>query len=842
MSIEQAATSYLARQQQVAPGYAVCAFALVLWRQVLQGKYWLTLGALSILFFYLLLSSLLGQGVERFLAYNLQATLGADTQVTVRRTWQEPELTWIRAHSDSHSLQSQYRVTLSHQSHHQPVLLKAVDSNYPLQGDIHISLSKALNTQRVQQGPSRGEVWLEPRLAVALAAELGDTIMLGGTQLRVSALLQLEPDRILEGFGSDMRAMVSDASLRPEQLTPHFSRALMLHTRLSEEEITRFQSSSPTAQIVSKSLNNYPLAKVWERVQNFLGLLSLIIVLLSVLILWLCSQVQIQPLKKSVSVLLACGMSRRMLPVLAIIAGAMILMLSLLPALILSLLASHGVSHIAQVYIDGFSLQWQWQDLLAACALATVVYVFIALPVWLSLLQGDIRLLLEQRTEPKRWRWLAMLSPVGLLAALVVNYTDNWLLSGMLLSGLGVCVLLVLFVTWLVLRFGGYLLPSSWVLSKFSLLLLRKRMSVKLVQITALGLSVTLLLLCFNMGRDVTSMLSLYLYQNQGNVFVSRADDEQKAALESFVGRYQGHIKEMKPFQLAQVTHINGIAILARDVQPSDTLRRLEQPVNLHWRAQAPENVQITQGTWTDAFAQTGVSVDQEVFEDLALSMGDRVQLVVGSESVEASVTAVHRYKPGGSSVTFWFVLQQSRPPSAAEPIYHMGGVELNAQGVAAIGALWRAHPQLRLVTVDALLEKIRAQVQALITLVLSYAAFIVLLSNLLMVAAIQTHMEKDQIRNGLLLSFGLSPTQGLKILLFEWLMVTLIPALCAVGAIYSFIDAFYQQNLAMPYQGSLIMMLAEALAIALVVAVSGILLSRKQLRSSAMELLNEGG
>ncbi|MCF2909548.1 hypothetical protein L1285_14580 [Pseudoalteromonas sp. DL2-H2.2] len=823
------------------PYNALIVFTAVLWRQVLQGKYWLTLCALCLLFFYLLLSSLLGQGIERFLAHNLQATLGADTQVTVRRDWQQSELEWIRSHGRAYSLQSQYRVTVSHRERHQQVQLKAVDNDYPLQGDIHISLSKGLNTKPVQTGPQPGEIWLEPRLAAALAAELGGTITLGETQLRVGALLLLEPDRVLEGLGSDMRAMVSESSLSAAKLTPHLNRALMLHNALPKSSITQFQSASPTAQVISKSLNNYPLAKVWARVQNFLGLLSMIIVLLSVLILWLCSQVQTQPLKKSVSVMLACGMPRNWLPLLAIHGGVMILLLSLLPGLVLALLAGYGVSHLAQGYIEGFALQWQWRDLLAACTLAVTVYFFIALPVWLSLLQGDIRLLLAQRTEQGRWHWLAMLSPAALLAALIMYYTDNWLLSGMLLGGLGICILLVFFVTWLVLRFGAHLMPKSWTLARFSVLLLRKRMAVKLVQMTALGLSVTLLLLCISMGRDVTNMLELYLYQNQGNVFVSRADDEQKEALASFVALHQGSIKEMKPFQLAQVTHINGTALQARDVQPSDSLRRLMQPVNLHWRAQAPDNVRIAEGSWAASPSRIGVSVDHEVFVEMALALGDTVQFFVGNDAVEANITAVHQFKPGGSSVTFWFVLQQNSAPSLREPIYHMGSIALDAQGVGAVGELWRAHPQLRLVTVDALLEKIRTQVQALIGLVISYGAFIALLSNLLMVAAVQTHMKKDQARNGLLLSFGLSPAQGLKILIIEWLIVTMIPAFCAFGAIYSFIDAFYQQNLAMSYPGSGLLMLVHALVIALVVAIGGILLSRKQLCQSSIGLLKEG-
>ena len=72
----------------------------------------------------------------------------------------------------------------------QLVEIKAVDAAFPLRGDFEIRTGTT--TKRLAHGPAKGEVWIAPQIADNLQAKIGDTLTVGDTQLKVSAILVSE--------------------------------------------------------------------------------------------------------------------------------------------------------------------------------------------------------------------------------------------------------------------------------------------------------------------------------------------------------------------------------------------------------------------------------------------------------------------------------------------------------------------------------------------------------------------------------------------------------------------------------------------------------------------------
>ena len=73
----------------------------------------------------------------------------------------------------------------------QLVELKAVDSFYPLRGELEKSVDLSGDKTRVHQGPEAGEVWLDSKLVGLLGGE----VELGRSRLTANWLLTYEPDR-----------------------------------------------------------------------------------------------------------------------------------------------------------------------------------------------------------------------------------------------------------------------------------------------------------------------------------------------------------------------------------------------------------------------------------------------------------------------------------------------------------------------------------------------------------------------------------------------------------------------------------------------------------------------
>ena len=70
--------------------------------------------------------------------------------------------------------------------------VRAVQHNYPLRGWLETSRQPGGLVARVPP-PAAGEIWLDSRVAAALAAKIGDSIEVGNTVLRFSAYLQNQP-------------------------------------------------------------------------------------------------------------------------------------------------------------------------------------------------------------------------------------------------------------------------------------------------------------------------------------------------------------------------------------------------------------------------------------------------------------------------------------------------------------------------------------------------------------------------------------------------------------------------------------------------------------------------
>src|SRR5437867_9455408 len=91
--------------------------------------------------------------------------------------------------------------------------VKAVSENYPLRGRLRIAPAPGAPDAAAERGPAVGTVWLEERLVSALAAPVGSTIRLGKSELRVAAVLTLEPERSANFFNIAPRLMMNLADV-----------------------------------------------------------------------------------------------------------------------------------------------------------------------------------------------------------------------------------------------------------------------------------------------------------------------------------------------------------------------------------------------------------------------------------------------------------------------------------------------------------------------------------------------------------------------------------------------------------------------------------------------------
>ncbi|MFM8454467.1 MAG: hypothetical protein ACKOAD_05855, partial [Gammaproteobacteria bacterium] len=137
--------------------------------------------------------------------------LGGDLVLNSPDPWQEKILNYLRQNNFNYSQAVIYPGTVLNQDKFSLVEVKAVDSNYPLMGELILENIK--KSERTQKIPKSGEVWIEPRLAQQLNLKLGDTLEFGASEFKVGAFIEKEPDRSWQGVIFAPRFLINISDL-----------------------------------------------------------------------------------------------------------------------------------------------------------------------------------------------------------------------------------------------------------------------------------------------------------------------------------------------------------------------------------------------------------------------------------------------------------------------------------------------------------------------------------------------------------------------------------------------------------------------------------------------------
>jgi len=136
-----------------------------------------------ILMVFIVTLSLASNTIQQYLQGNLQNLLGADAVFTQKDKLTTAQFTTLTNFSDNVVKTVQINATLTFQGKWQRSKLKAVGSDYPLQGKLLTSQTLQSPATSTKGGPKAGNIWLDSRLFSSLAISIGDIINIGEQNL-----------------------------------------------------------------------------------------------------------------------------------------------------------------------------------------------------------------------------------------------------------------------------------------------------------------------------------------------------------------------------------------------------------------------------------------------------------------------------------------------------------------------------------------------------------------------------------------------------------------------------------------------------------------------------------
>jgi len=779
--------------------------------------------------------------IQHFLLNNLQNLLGADAVLTQKDKLTPKQLTSLENLSERIVNTLQINATLTFNGKWQSSKLKAVGDDYPLQGELLTSTSLQSPPMITRGGPVAGNIWLDSRLLASLKLSIGDPIKLAEETLIVSRVLIHEPDRLMEGHSVAMRAIVNKIDMSklafPADLIQY--RYLVSASKSQVLQLIDWQKEQlPAAKIHHKS-GSHPLALFWQRTENFLGLSSIILFFMAAIAIEQIAQVHLKKEQYFSAICMSLGASKA--------AGVQLSFLKWLINIVVLIPIIAILSNVFHWLVVNWlsatlsEITWQLDSWLMAktIAISALLFAVFHSPVWLTLCQTSVSKLFYQNQKSISLALVKLCSLV-VLVLVAVNYSDNGLLTLMLVGSILITITLIAAISWAVLTLGEKTTQQFSGLVPFTLFMMKQRLLSKSTQILGIGLSTFLLLFTLMFLKDLGDTMGAYQRTHDGNLMVSQASQPEMKAIEQWSKEYDVDLRQSKPYVYAKVVKINNQALSEFTKKPSDSLATLSHSIRLHWTQALPKTNSLVQGKWWQEGAKDWqkISLEEEVMTDLGLTLGDKLTFIIHQQSYTFTITASHVYKPGAGSIIFWVQMPEAAISHINAPHYNMASLELKDDQWPLLGLLWQKHPTIRMVSLQELTKQFDAILGMITKVISGFAVMIILLAIIVILSSINALEDKEKKKNSVIMSFGFLKKTCLQLNIIEWLITALIIATGAIAGTYFTGMLIYQSQFSLSYQPDFLILFMTLTIILSTVTLLGIYASRHSLKSSVKQLM----
>ena len=820
-------------------------FTLILensWRDLKEGDGRISMATQTALLFFLLTLTLTSASIQGYLADNLDQMLGSDLVLESHAPMTGGDEAAFRLLAPRQSVTQLSDITLTHNDEWARVRLKRVDDAYPLQGQLQVGDTPAATQRAVSQGPKVGEIWLDSRLAIKLRMQVGDILTLSGTDLRLGAVLFHEPDRLMEDHSTTMRAMVHTNSLQGASMQDSKVRTRYLVTadERQQQAIEDWaQGALPGARLIKKIGGRHPLASFWQRTENFLGLASVILFFMGAVALDMTNRRWLAKMRYRLAIYASFGTRTHTGMLMGFSEWLVGFILSALVASLLATLAYGLIVAQLQDHFPGLHATSHWAPALKTVGLVFLLLLALQIPSFIQLSRSSLLSLIRNPNE-NSFVWHRLFWSLTSVTLLAAAYSDNGLLTGMTLAAIAVALILMLALTWTVIRLGDLWGRRRSGLLPFAFFIMRQRLFAKSAQVLGLGLCGLLLLFTLMLMRDLGATMEKQGRSHDGNLVISQAEADQLDGIHRWAAETGSSVRTLRPFVSAQLIAVNGKTLAEHSQKPSDTLASLKDPIRLSWTDAMPVNNRLVGGNWwtagTDQWRQ--ISAESEVMTDLGLSYGDTLSYQIGGKPYDFTLVASHAYRPGDSSITFWFQVPLSARAKIDAPTHYMGSMELPAPAWDALAGLWQQHPTLSLVPLRELTERFDRTLGIVTKVTSGFAAMVLLLALFVLAASVSGFSADDRQKNGLLMSMGLRDTDCLRLNFYDWGVTALIAATGAVVGTWCAGLLIYRAQFKLSYNPDPLWVAGMVVAMVAAVCLVGYLACRQSLKVSVRDLL----
>ncbi|MCB9643610.1 MAG: ABC transporter permease [Myxococcales bacterium] len=618
-----------------------------------------------------------------------------------------------------------------------PILvnIKAVQPTYPFYGALE-------TTPKAWRKGFFGHhaCMLDRSLAEQQGLRVGDTVRLGVLALKITALIEAEPDQLTGGgFGAlAPRVMIPFDIARKTGLLGFGSRVsyrTLLKTmdpqrtdlrRIADVKKTlRAQLQIPNIRVTAYTEAQPTIRDILQRVAIFFIFVSLVALLLGAIGMAASVTTFLNEQMETVGILRCMGLGPRDISALYTRLCVGIGILGGLFGLTLGIaLSAAGLSLVQNLMNLQLAWSLHWVYILESFGLAILLTWGLNAATVRSLAALSPQEILSGRQSQiplsRRalfWTGLALFVGFFLYAAraalsLWVGGFFTLTLSGMIL----LCLLFILLAlgacAWIAQRIQSSS-PLAFVLRHGLRQLVRQR-ARSLTYLLALTIGVTLISTLQILQQSFEAEVQITRYNKMPNLFLIDVQREQVEGIKQIIRDFGGTPPTFNPLVRARLTHINGKKIQRKALRGASLEARMRanairREYNLTYKRTLNESETVVSGRfWKAGSTKMEISLEQRWAQRLGLAIGDTMRFDIVGQPVEGTITSIRTINWRSFLPNFFVVMTPTALQDAPQQLITSVALHPPSKIATFQRALVRRYPNVSVIDLGRVIDLVR--------------------------------------------------------------------------------------------------------------------------------------
>jgi putative ABC transport system permease protein len=723
--------------------------------------------------------------------------------------------------------------------------IKAVSDTYPLRGAVRVADELFGEQRTVDNIPTRGEVWADGALLARVGADIGDRLLVGDSELLVTAVLTYRPDQSI-GFASLAPSLLVNIEDLPDTgLISEGSRVgYALLVAGDDESVNEFNEAiadelPESVRASNREESSESAYSAADRAQRFLSLTAVISLLLSAVAVAMSARRFAHRRMDTVALMKSLGATQGFVISVSVVQLVLLGLLGIATGSVIGYAAEEILAYVLRDIIASDLPPVGLTPVVLASGSALVLLVGFALPSLIQLRNTPpLRVLRHDEMPPAPSRLLVAGLSLAAVAALVYRSVGDARMLAILLGGIIVISAALYFVgrglVWLMGRYRSGV-GVAW---RYGLANVSRRGRASAVQVVAFGLGITVLLLLTIVRTDLLEGWRQTLDEDAPNHFMINIQPHERESVAAIYEEAGIVPPEFVPLVRARMSHINGESVKDREYPMREGEWFANREANLSWTGTLSPTNELIEGEWwpEDYDGPPLASIEEEVAMETGLAIGDRLVYQIAGRELEMTIASVRRINWESFSPNFFLVLS----PGALDgmPTTYIASLRLEEEQQPVLVTLVRKHPSISVIDVDAILQQVRGIIEKATLAVQAVFLFTLAAGIAVLFAAVQSTIDERRFESAMLRALG-----ARKRIVFSGVMAEFAALGVAAGVLASAGASLLAATLAvrvfeLPYEFNPLLWTAGIVAGVIVVCSSGFVAARSAINAPPVDVL----